>query len=151
MDRWMHGWTFDASFLWNEESWREDYAVSAKVSVARHFVEIKEKRNEKQKKDRKEWDEARKRGSGDGISCSSILDREFERKSRSRLCHGGWPLIHGFSPKSLAACSRGQWTRFHPGELLEKDSEAGRGRMRGRGTLLPETRRDLKTRARDLS
>lgn len=71
-------------------------------------VEIKKKRNEKQKKDRKEWDEARKRGSGDGISCSSILDREFERKSRSRLCHGGWPLIHGFSPKSLAACSRGQ-------------------------------------------
>lgn len=69
----------------------------------------------------------------DGISCSPILDREFERKSRSRLCHGGWPLIHGFSPKSLAACSRGQWTRFHPGELLEKDCEAGRGRMQGRG------------------
>lgn len=81
------------------------------------------------KKDTK--DRAWKRG--DGISCSPILDREFERKSRSRLCHGGWPLIHGFSPKSLAACSRGQWTRFHPGELLEKDCEAGRGRMQGRG------------------
>lgn len=73
-------------------------------------VEIEKKKGkekiENKKRDTKEWD--KERGSGDGISCSPIFDREFERKSRSRLCHGGRPLIHGFSPKSLAACSRGQ-------------------------------------------
>lgn len=42
MDARMDG---DASFLWNEESWREDYAVSAKVSVAR--------RGDKRKKEMK--------------------------------------------------------------------------------------------------
>lgn len=46
MDARMDG---DASFLWNEESWREDYAGSAKVSVARRG----DKKKKKEMKNRK--------------------------------------------------------------------------------------------------
>lgn len=54
------------------ESSRKLYNISESVEVCR------EKRKERYKGAR-----------GDGISCSSMLDREFERKSHSRLCHGG--------------------------------------------------------------
>lgn len=68
----------DASFLWNEESWREDYAVSAKVSVARRG-DKKKKRNEKQKKIGR-----MKRGS-EGVEMVSAVRRSWIANSRGKV------------------------------------------------------------------
>lgn len=77
MDARMDG---DASFLWNEESWREDYAGSAKVSVARRG-DKKKKRNEKQKKIGRN---GMKRGS-EGVEMVSAVRRSWIANSRGKV------------------------------------------------------------------